>query len=80
MQTTLRPVVQTQYRQEQYLTYRDVPTVQVRREAYVENVPVTTYQQVTETVYVPQQVTKVVPQTTLQAQTRYRDVAYSSTP
>lgn len=78
-QTGLRPVVQTQYRQEQVVTYRDVPRTQVRREAFVEQVPVTAYEQVTETVYVPQQVTKMVPRTVLQAQTRYRDVAYQVT-
>jgi hypothetical protein len=73
------PIVQARYRQEQFVTYRDVPSVHVRREAYVENVPVTTYQPVTETVYVPQQVTKLVPQTAYQPQTRYRDVAYQVT-
>ena len=67
------------YRQEQFITYRDVPQTQVRREAYIENVPVTTFQQVTKTVYVPQQVTEMVPQTAYQQQTRYRDVAYQST-
>lgn len=76
VQTTLRPVVQTQYRQEQVVTYRDVPTIQHRREAFIEQVPVTAYERVTETVYVPQQVTKMVPRTVLQPQTRYRDVAY----
>ncbi len=49
----------------QVTTYRSVPTIQYRREAYVENVPVTTYQQVT------------VPRTVYQTQTRYRDVAYT---
>ncbi len=78
-QTGLRPVVQTQYRQQQVVTYRDVPRTEVRREAYVENVPVTAYEQVTETVYVPQQVTRMVPRTVLQQQTRYRDVAYHVT-
>lgn len=76
VQTTLRPVVQTQYRQEQVVTYRDVPTIQHRREAFIEQVPVTAYERVTETVYVPQQVTKMVPRTVMQPQTRYRDVAY----
>ncbi|MGD9857505.1 MAG: hypothetical protein AB7U20_21390 [Planctomycetaceae bacterium] len=46
-------------------TYRNVPTTHVRRETYIENVPVTTYQQVT------------VPQTVYQPQVRYRDVAYT---
>lgn len=78
-QTGLRPVVQTQYRQEQVVTYRDVPRTEMRREAYVEQVPVTTYEQVTETVYVPQQVTRSVPRTVMQPQTRYRDIAYQVT-
>lgn len=54
------------------------PAVQIQRQAYVEQVPVTTYQQVTETVYVPQQVTRSVPRTVMVQQTRYRDVAYQS--
>jgi len=55
--TTLQP--------RQVTTYRNVPTVEYRREAYVENVPVTTYEQIT------------VPRTVYQPQTRYRDVAYT---
>jgi hypothetical protein len=55
-----------------------VPQIQIRREAYVENVPVTAYQPVTRTVYVPQQVTEMVPQTVYQPQMRYRDVAYQT--
>jgi hypothetical protein len=61
------------------VTYQDVPRTEIRREAYVEQVPVTTYERVTETVYVPQQVTKLVPRTVMQAQTRYRDVAVQVT-
>lgn len=55
-----------------------VPQTQIRREAYIENVPVTTLQPVTRTVYVPQQVTEMVPQTVYQPQMRYRDVAYQT--
>jgi hypothetical protein len=55
-----------------------IPQTQIRREAYVENVPVTTFQPVTRTVYVPQQVTEMVPQTAYQPQMRYRDVAYQT--
>lgn len=50
---------------QQVTTIRTVPTTQVRRETYVENVPVTTYQQVT------------IPRTVYQPQVRYRDVAYT---
>jgi len=60
-----QPVCQTTLRPQQFTTYRNVPTVQHRREAYVQNVPVTTYQQIT------------VPRTVYQPQTRYRDVAYT---
>lgn len=63
---------------QQFVTYRDVPQTQIRREAYVENVPVTALQPVTRTVMVPQQVTEMVPQTVYQPQMRYRDVAYQT--
>ncbi len=59
------PPVCTTLQPRQVTTYRTVPTIQYRREAYVENVPVTTYQQIT------------VPRTVYQPQTRYRDVAYT---
>lgn len=39
-----QPVCQTTLQPQQYTTYHNVPTVQYRREAYTENVPVTTYQ------------------------------------
>lgn len=67
------------FRAQPLVTYEEVPRTEIRREAYVEQVPVTTYERVTETVYVPQQVTKLVPRTVLQPQTRYRDVAYQVT-
>jgi len=51
------------------------PSVQIQRQAYIEQVPVTTYQQVTDTVYVPQQVTRTIPRTVMTQQTRFRDVA-----
>lgn len=74
--TGFQPVLQTQYRTEQFVTYQQVPRTEIRREAYVERVPVTTFEQVTETVYVPQQVTRSVPRTVMTEQTRYRDVPY----
>ena len=62
-----RPQVETQYRMQPTMTYQDVPRVQYRREAYMQQVPVTTYRQV------------LVPQTVMQPQTRFRDVAYQTT-
>ena len=56
------------------------PSVQIQRQAFIEQVPVTTYQQVTETVYVPQQITRTIPRTIMTQQTRYRDIAVQTTP
>jgi len=84
-QTQYKPVVETQFRQQQVVKYQDVPQVQYRREAYVESVPVTTYRQETvdagsyQMVWVPKPVTRTVPQTVYQQQTKYRDVAYQTT-
>ena len=55
-----------------------VPQTEIRRQAYIEHVPVTTYEEVTQTVYVPRQVTRTVPRTVMTQQTRYRDVAVQS--
>src|SRR5690606_7167450 len=43
-QTTLQPVVETRYRQESVVTHRDVVETHVRREAYLETVPVTCFE------------------------------------
>ena len=80
-QTQMRPVAQTTLEPRQVVTYQNVPQVQYQRQAYVENVPVTTQQTVTvdeggyQMVWVPRPVQKQVAQTVLQPQVRYRDVA-----
>lgn len=63
------------------VSFQDVPRTQIQRQAVSVNVPVTTYNQVTvdqgsyQQVWVPRPVTKVVPQTVMQSQIQYRDVA-----
>ena len=61
---TLQPMVQTQLRPQQIVTYQDVPRTTIHREAVQVQVPVTTYRQMTVT----------VPQTVMQQQVQYRDV------
>ena len=73
------PVLQQSYVPQQFVSYEDVPRIEYRRQAFTEQVPVTTYEHVTETVYVPQQVTRTVPRTVMTEQTRYRDVAFQTT-
>ncbi len=83
--TAMNPVVETQYRQQQVVTYRDVPQTELRQEAYWETVPVTTYESVTvdegmyQTVWVPKLVTKQIPKTIQQKQLAYRTVPYQVT-
>lgn len=80
-----RPVVTTQLRAQQVTTYRDVTETHVRNETVVQNVPVTTYQQVTvdeggyQMVWVPKPVTKQVAQTVIQQQAQTRAVPYQVT-
>ena len=80
-QTQMRPVAEMTLQPRQVLTYQTVPQIQYQRQAVIENVPITTYQNVTvdegsyQTVWVPRPVTKSVAQTVLQPQTRYQDVA-----
>lgn len=84
-QTTLQPVIETQMTPQQVTTYCDVPKTVMRREAVHVQVPTTTYKQVTvdegcyQTVWVPKMVTKNVPQTVMQTQMQYRDVATTVT-
>jgi hypothetical protein len=65
------------------LTYRDVPQTMMRREAYAEQVPVTSYKTVAmdegsfQKVWVPRVVQKQVPVTAYQQQIKYRDVPYT---
>ena len=83
--TQTRPVVQTQLRAQQVTTYRDVTETHIRNETIVENVPSTTYRNVTvdegnyQMVWVPKPVTKQVAQTVVQQQVKTRAVPYQVT-
>lgn len=83
--TQTRPVVQTELRQQQVTTYRDVTETHVRNETIVQNVPITTCKNVTvdeggyQMVWVPRPVTKQVAQTVIQQQTAVRAVPYQVT-
>jgi hypothetical protein len=74
--------VQTQYRQQQVVTYQDVPQTAYRQEAYYETAPVTAYQSTVvdegsyQQVWVPKLVTKQVPTTIYQQRLGYRTVPY----
>lgn len=75
-----QPVVETQMVPQQVTTFRNEVVTQYRTEAITQNVPVTTYRDVVvdegsyQTVYVPKQVTKRIPQVTYQQQIGYRSV------
>ncbi|MCA8999887.1 MAG: hypothetical protein KDA80_23025 [Planctomycetaceae bacterium] len=79
-QTVVIPQIQTRLRAE--TSTHTVPITRTERklEAYVEDVPTTTYRQVTvdeggyQQVWVPKLVTKTVPETTVQKQVKYRTV------
>lgn len=85
IQTRTRPVVQTQLRPQQVTTFRDVTETRVRNETVVENVPSTTYRNVTvdeggyQMVWVPKPVTKQVAQTVVQQQAKTIAVPYQIT-
>lgn len=80
-----QPVIETQMVPQQMMTYRNEVVTQYRQEAITQNVPVTTYQNVTvdeggyQMVYVPKPVTKQVPQVVCQPQTSFRSVPYQVT-
>ncbi len=80
-----QPVVETQMVPQQVTTYRNEVVTQYRQEAVTQNVPVTTYRDVVvdegsyQTVYVPKQVTKRIPQVSYQQQVAYRSVPYQMT-
>lgn len=59
-------LTQTQYVPQQTVTYRDVPQIQYRQEAYTASVPVTSYQQVTGYRNVPYQTVARIPQVSTQ--------------
>jgi hypothetical protein len=83
--TQTRPVVQTHLRAQQVTTFRDVTETHIRNECVVENVPSTTFQNVTvdegnyQMVWVPKPVTKQVAQTVMQQQVKTRAVPYQVT-
>jgi len=76
---------QTQLVPQQVTTFRNEVVTQYRQEAFTQNVPVTTYRDVVvdegsyQTVYVPKQVTKRIPQVSYQQQVAYRSVPYQVT-
>lgn len=76
------PTVQTTMVPKSVITYRNVPQTVNCRVPYTESVPVTTYRSVMvdeggyQQVWVPKMVSRQVPQTSYQQQTRYRDVSY----
>lgn len=57
---------QTQFVPQQTVSYRDVPQIQYRQEAYTASVPVTNYQQVTRYRNVPYQTVARIPQVSTQ--------------
>lgn len=73
-------VIDTEMVPQQVTTYRNEVTTQYRQEAVAQTVPVTTYRDVVvdegsyQTVYVPKQVTKRIPQVSYQQQIAYRSV------
>ncbi len=75
----------TQCQTQPSFTMQPVTQTQIRREAQLVNVPITTQRNVVideggyQTVWVPRLVTKQVPQTTIQQHVQYRDVPYQVT-
>jgi hypothetical protein len=57
---------QTQMVPQQTISYQEVPQIQYRQEAYTEQVPVTTYQQVTRLRNIPYQTVARIPQVSTQ--------------
>jgi hypothetical protein len=80
-----RPVVQTQWQPQQVTTLRQVSETHVRRESYVEQIPITTTENVTvdeggyQMVWVPKPVTRQVAKTVMTSQVKTRDVPYTVT-
>jgi hypothetical protein len=64
---------------QQTVSYRDVPQIQYRQEAYTESVPVTTYQQVTRFRSVPYRTVARVPQVSTQYVPQQRTSYYAPT-
>jgi len=80
--TRVRPVVETHYTRQQCVTYRNVAETHVRQENCVRKVPVTTFREITvdqghyKTVWVPNPVTRRVPQTVMTDQVYQRNIPY----
>ena len=80
--TTVHPVVQTSYRQEQYLTYRNECRTAMRQEAYCQSVPTTQVENVTrdegcyKLVWCPKPVTRQYAKIVYQQRMAYRNVPY----
>lgn len=74
--TTYRPIVETHFRKQNYLTYRDVQCTQYRQATCIETVPTTCLENVTEVVMVPKLVTKQVPRTVYQQRVNHVTVPY----
>ena len=64
---------------QQTVSYREVPQIQYRQEAYTESVPVTTYQQVTRFRSVPYRTVARIPQVSTQYVPQQRTSYYSPT-
>jgi hypothetical protein len=80
--TTVHPVVETRYRQEQFMTCRTECRTALRQEAFCETVPTTCIENVTvdegcyQMVWVPKPVTRQVAKTVYQQRMAYRNVPY----
>lgn len=83
--TTVHPVIETRYRRENYMTYRNECRTAYRQEAYCETVPTTKVDYVTrdegcyKMIWVPKPVTRPVERTVYKKRTRYRKVPYQYT-
>lgn len=83
--TTVHPVVETRYRQENYMTCRTECRTALRQEAYCQTVPTTCVENVTrdegcyQMVWVPKPVTRQVAKTVYQQRMAYRNVPYQYT-
>ncbi|WP_339910755.1 hypothetical protein [Symmachiella dynata] len=84
-QAYVQPVVSTQYRQQQQISYQDVAQTEYRQESFYQSVPVTTYENVTvdegsyQQVWVPKLTTKTVAKQGYQTQLSQRTVPYQVT-
>ena len=73
------PMTQTEFVPQQTVSYREVPQIQYRQEAYTESVPVTSYQQVTRFRSVPYRTVARIPQVSTQYVPQQRTSYYTPT-